>query len=184
MSDQHTFDPYETLKKVGGALEHQLNEWIHTHINKKEIAQAASIQAQSLAHFILRFQECMETLSIPLNLPTKNDVANVAKLTLQVEEKLDGLEEQVAKLARMIEKTKQNLPHFIPPQPPQPTQTPSAALLDSLQTEWASLKSEITKFHTAKKEVEILKAILEVSLIFHPFLSTKASSTNTEKPQL
>ncbi|MBN6189146.1 hypothetical protein JQN58_20035 [Aneurinibacillus sp. BA2021] len=180
MSDSHTPDPYETIKRIGTALERQLNEWVHDHLNKKEVAQLASSQAQHIAQFILRLQEHMEWLSIPLNFPTKNDVANVARLTMQVEEKLDGLEEQVTKLLYTIEKARDTLPSILPPaQPPQ--HAPSSALLNSMQAEWASLQQDIAKFHTTKKEVEILKVLLEVSLLFHPFLSARQSST--EKPQ-
>ncbi|WP_167553187.1 hypothetical protein [Evansella clarkii] len=40
-----------------------------------------------------------EFVTLRLNLPTKDDVANIAKLNIQVEEKIDSLEEKFAMLA-------------------------------------------------------------------------------------
>lgn len=41
-------------------------------------------------------QEASERMSIIMNYPTKKDVASLAKLVIQLEEKIDGLEELVS----------------------------------------------------------------------------------------
>jgi hypothetical protein len=44
-----------------------------------------------------------EMVALRLNLPTKDDVANIAKLNIQVEEKIDSLEEKFAMLADKLQ---------------------------------------------------------------------------------
>lgn len=86
---------YTTLKKLGFQTEYKLNEQIQNNLNKKEIVQLLHKHAHIITPLVQGLRELVETLSVPLNIPTKNDVANVAKLTLQNEEKLDSIEEQL-----------------------------------------------------------------------------------------
>lgn len=86
---------YSTLKKLGFQTEMKLNEQIQGSLNKRELVKMLHANAHIIAPILNRLQELVELLSGPLNLPTKNDVANVARLTIQNEEKLDSIEEQL-----------------------------------------------------------------------------------------
>lgn len=99
-------DFYQNLKKLGFLSELKVNERIQDSLNKKEVIQALHKYGHLLAPVVEKMQECVEALSVPLNFPTKNDVANVANLVKQNEEKLDSLEEKVKKLKKHVKKSK------------------------------------------------------------------------------
>lgn len=86
---------YNILKKLGLQMEQKANEGIQNSLNKKEIIKLLHRHSHIIAKIIEYVKEYLEVVSIPLNIPTKNDVANVAKLALQNEEKLDLIEEQL-----------------------------------------------------------------------------------------
>jgi len=86
---------YNTLKKFGYQIEFNANEKIQKGLNNEAIIKYVNRQAYSLSKNIDGLKELVEIISIPLNFPTKNDVANVAKLTLQNEEKIDSIQEQL-----------------------------------------------------------------------------------------
>jgi hypothetical protein len=69
-------------------LEQQMNELIHNHLNHKEIIELASMHTQSFAQSLESLKKFVEVISIPLNLPTKTDITNVAKQVIKIEEKL------------------------------------------------------------------------------------------------
>lgn len=86
---------FGTIKKLGFQTEFKLNENIQQTLNKKELIKLLHKYAHIITPLFEGLKEIVETLSVPLNFPTKNDVANVAKLILQNEEKLDSIEEQL-----------------------------------------------------------------------------------------
>ncbi|MGE8077554.1 hypothetical protein [Peribacillus loiseleuriae] len=92
------WDAYYELKKHGTNAERKINKNIQDSLNKKEIIELASLYSNQLAPQIKRNQDLVETLSIALNFPTKRDIANIAKMTVQLEEKLDNLDETLASL--------------------------------------------------------------------------------------
>lgn len=91
-------DVYYELKKHGTNAERKINKKIQDSLNKKEIIELASLYSNQIAPQIKRNQEIVDTLSIALNFPTKKDVANIAKMTVQLEEKLDKLDETLTSL--------------------------------------------------------------------------------------
>jgi hypothetical protein len=109
MPENDKFDPYDTFKKMGLTLEQQINELFYNIINKEEILQLISLKAQSTADSIEMMQKYVESLSVPLNFPTKNDVTYIAKLAVENEEKLDRIQEQVLSLTETVEQINQTL---------------------------------------------------------------------------
>ncbi|MBO9130758.1 hypothetical protein [Bacillus sp. 165] len=107
----NTIDFYNTLKKLGFQLEQQANELIHNQVNKEEIFEFVTAQAQSHSNTIKQLHELIEILSVQFNFPTKTDAANIAKLIIQVEEKLDMMEEHILYLMDSVEELKQHLPN-------------------------------------------------------------------------
>lgn len=97
---------YEALKKRGHAFEQQINGTVQNLFNNDNLVRIASENTDLIANNIHSLQNYVEVLSTILLFPTKNDVANVAKLVLQTEEKVDKLEEHVfflrESLARIV----------------------------------------------------------------------------------
>lgn len=100
----HPSDFFSALKKTGFALEYQLNQQIQDFLNNEKLIHSSQAHADWLAWKLQSFQKHIEGLSTLLLIPTKNDVANVAKLTLQTEEKVDKLEEHLLDLTESIKK--------------------------------------------------------------------------------
>ncbi|NHM31943.1 hypothetical protein [Neobacillus terrae] len=107
MSKEHKIsDIYEFLRNAGFKLETQLNEQIRNHLNRRDVAGIAGILANHHANLIERLHQYQEITSIQLNIPTKKDVANIGKLTIQTEEKVDKLRDEIMQLAASIEELK------------------------------------------------------------------------------
>lgn len=94
---------------MGMKLEFELNELIKKQLNKEELLLTASSNSAVIASMISQCRNMAELLSIPLNFPTKNDVARVAKLAIQVEEKVDQLDEQMLTLSSTLADIKNSL---------------------------------------------------------------------------
>lgn len=109
MSINHTEALLQAIKKLGTKVERELNESIQNSINKEEIFKNLITRSEVTASSMKKLQEAIETLSIPLNFPTKTDVANAAKLTVQAEEKMDLIDEKVMALAQSVEEIKKAL---------------------------------------------------------------------------
>lgn len=89
-------DFYKGLKLLGHQKEQQLNDKIRESINTRSFIETISRNAQQQVPRINKMQEASERISIIMNYPTKTDVANVAKLIIQLEEKVDKVEEMLS----------------------------------------------------------------------------------------
>ncbi|WHX64856.1 hypothetical protein QNH26_14085 [Peribacillus frigoritolerans] len=94
MAEKSNF--YKGLKLLGTQKEQQLNSKIQNLLNNRELIERVSNNAQMQVPRINSLQETSERMSIIMNYPTKKDVASLAKLVIQLEEKIDGLEELVS----------------------------------------------------------------------------------------
>lgn len=94
MAEKSNF--YKGLKLLGTQKEQQLNSKIQNLLNNRELIERVSDNAQMQVPRINSLQESSERMSIIMNYPTKKDVASLAKLVIQLEEKIDGLEELVS----------------------------------------------------------------------------------------
>ncbi|AOH55207.1 hypothetical protein ABE28_012680 [Peribacillus muralis] len=86
-------DFYKGMKLLGSQKEQELNSQIQGLLNNRALLESVSENAQLQVPKINRMQEASERMSIIMNYPTKKDVATVAKLVIQLEEKIDRLEE-------------------------------------------------------------------------------------------
>jgi methyl-accepting chemotaxis protein len=102
--EKNSSDLYEALRNAGFQLETHLNDYIHKYLNKKEFAAAASVFKKAQNKLTDLLQEVHETASPHLNVPTKQDLANIAKLVIQVEEKVDRLSDQVEELTETVKR--------------------------------------------------------------------------------
>ncbi|TKH10495.1 hypothetical protein FC678_14560 [Peribacillus simplex] len=89
---------YKGLKLLGAQKEQQLNGEIQDLLNNRELIEAVSDNAQMQIPRINRMQEASERMSIIMNYPTKKDVAGIAKLVIQLEDKIDRLEDLISTL--------------------------------------------------------------------------------------
>lgn len=109
MTINHTEALLNSIKKVGMKVEKELNESIQNSLNKEDVLKDMLTRSEVTAAAMKKLQQAIETLSIPLNFPTKTDVANAAKLTVQAEEKMDLIDEKVMALAQSMEELKRSL---------------------------------------------------------------------------
>lgn len=93
---------YEKLKRFGFLTELKLNEQIQNSLNRNEIIEFLNQFSFVYAEMLESLSNLVEMISGPLNFPTKNDVANIAKLAIQHEEKLNAIEEQLNSLNQFI----------------------------------------------------------------------------------
>ena len=109
MSNQRTFDPYDTFKNFSIRWEQRMNDMIHLYTNNNYFIKYAKMSSDSDARYVEWLRKNQEMLANRLNLPTKNDLANVAKLSVQTEEKLDSLEEQIWNLSDSVARTNKEM---------------------------------------------------------------------------
>ncbi|WP_018923551.1 hypothetical protein [Salsuginibacillus kocurii] len=85
----------ELLATLGLKSEDYLNTYIKNLLNHPIIVERTNARLETHAERLKTLQHYTEILAQQLNVPTKQDVANVAKLARQIEEKLDELEERL-----------------------------------------------------------------------------------------
>ena len=109
MSNQRILDPYDMFKNFSNQWEQRMNDMIHLYTNNNYFIKYAKMSSDSNARYVEWLRKNQEMLANRLNLPTKNDLANVAKLSVQTEEKLDSLEEQIWNLSDSVARTNKEM---------------------------------------------------------------------------
>lgn len=95
MSEEHTNNPYDSFRRLSAMWEKGLNDLLLTSIDNKDLIRMTNLSIGMHARYVERLKRNQELVAGLMNIPTKNDVANVAKLTIQAEEKLDTLQQQI-----------------------------------------------------------------------------------------
>jgi DNA repair exonuclease SbcCD ATPase subunit len=95
MSKDKIFDPFEGFKQISEMWEKQLNGLLYMMTDNKEFVRTAKVGLEAHSRYMELLRKNQELLAGLMNIPTKSDVANVAKLSVQAEEKIDALEEQI-----------------------------------------------------------------------------------------
>lgn len=95
MSTKRPYDPYDTFKKYSELWEKQINDVIYFWTNNTEFVKMSKLGTDAQSRYLETLRKNQEALAGALNIPTKNDLANVATLTIQTEEKIESLEEQI-----------------------------------------------------------------------------------------
>jgi dGTP triphosphohydrolase len=171
MSGNKTYDPFEALHKFSLLWEKQINDFIYLWTNNSEFVKLSNIGTEIHSRYLDAFKKNQEALAGLLNLPTKNDVSNVANLTIQAEEKMEALEEQIWDLQdsvkaqskdiesvvevskEIIKLTKQLKTELIK------TKKELADTKD-LHAELQEMKFELMKLSNFKEEFESLKGLI------------------------
>jgi prefoldin subunit 5 len=95
MSNEKPFDPLMGYKLIGEMWEKQLMSALFKLTDNKEFVRTANMGLDLHSRYVERLKRNQELIAALMNIPTKKDVANVAKRSIQAEEKIDGLEELI-----------------------------------------------------------------------------------------
>lgn len=145
------YNPYDTFKKLSKQWEKQVNDYIHLWTNTEDFVSLSKLSTESHANFIERLRKNQELLATQLNIPTKKDLANVSKLTIQTEEKLDNLEEQIWSLADSVQQSNKEVEGIIE------ISNEVIKITKRLRTEMNKSKKEIETVNELKEEIVSLK---------------------------
>lgn len=187
MPSKNSFDPYDTFKKYSELWEKQINEFIYLWTDNNEFVKMANLGTDAQSRFLETLRKNQEAFASVLNMPTKNDVANVANLTIQADEKIESLEEQIWALQdsvksqskeiesvvevskEIIKLTKQLKTELVKTKKEQ---------VDSkdLQSELQEIRHELFKINSFKEDFEILKGLIENDQVREPVLAGAGSS--------
>lgn len=168
MADQHIFDPYKTWQTYMHQWEKQTNEMIQSWTNNRETVKIASISSDIQARFLEMLQKNQQEAANLLNLPTKKDINNAAKLTIQTEEKLDTLEELIWNLQDSIEasnKENSNILKITGEMVKQmkllkAEQKKESETVKKIHTELYEIKRDLAEVNSLKEEIISLKLLL------------------------
>jgi molybdopterin-guanine dinucleotide biosynthesis protein len=102
MSNDKANEFYKDLKKLAQGGESLLNEFIQKWLNQEELTRLVGNNSNLTGEIIKRLQKYQDFVTTALKIPTKDDLANVAKLVIQSEDKLELIEEQFQKLQNSL----------------------------------------------------------------------------------
>nr|WP_263324923.1 polyhydroxyalkanoate biosynthesis repressor PhaR [Neobacillus sp. Marseille-Q6967] len=167
----NTYNPYEAFKKYGDLWEKQTNEMIHLWTNNREFLEASKVSSDIQTTYLKVLQKNQESFANQLNIPTKKDLANVAKLSIQMEEKLDVLEEQIWNLQDSVDETKRDIKSVIEVssdlvklvkqlKSEQTKHKKELEKVNEIHTELYEVKTELTEIYRLKEEIASLKDLM------------------------
>jgi predicted nucleic acid-binding Zn-ribbon protein len=169
MSDKKTYDPFDSFHKFSTLWEKQINDFFYLWSNNNEFVKMSKIGTDVHSRYLETFKKNQEALAGVLNLPTKQDVANVANLTIQAEEKMEALEEQIWELQDNMKSQSKEIETVVDlskeimkltKQLKTELVKTKKDLADSkdLHAELQEMKYELMKLNDIKEELETLKA--------------------------
>ncbi|WP_053363147.1 hypothetical protein [Bacillus sp. FJAT-27251] len=95
MTNEKPYDFFTSYRKISEMWEKGLNDFLFKAVDNKELIGLTKIGVDAHSRYVERLKRNHELIASYWNLPTKKDVANVAELTIQAEEKVDMLEQQI-----------------------------------------------------------------------------------------
>lgn len=113
MSNEKIYDLFSGFNQLSEMWDKQVTGLLYNLTDNKEFVRTASSGLNTYSFYLERLRKNQEQIAALLNIPTKKDVANAAKLSIQTEEKIDLLEEQIWKLQDSVSSiTKENVGMF------------------------------------------------------------------------
>jgi hypothetical protein len=113
MTNNKANEFYKDLKKLAQGGEALLNEFIHKQINQEELTLLIGKNASIIRKILERLHKYQDLALTTLKVPTKDDITNIAKLVLQLEEKLDIIEEHFQKQFKEIPSNIPKMDHVL-----------------------------------------------------------------------
>jgi DNA repair exonuclease SbcCD ATPase subunit len=102
MTKDKTYEPFDGFKRISTMWENQLNGLLYMMTDNNEFVRLLKAGTDTHSRYMELLRKNQELMAGVMNIPTKKDVANVAKLSVQAEEKIDILEEQIWNLQDSI----------------------------------------------------------------------------------
>jgi hypothetical protein len=145
-------NPYNSFRQVSEMWEKGLNGLLFQSIDNNPLIQMTKLGIEANSRYIEMLKRNSEFMANYMNLPTKNDVANAVKQTLQAEEKIDILEEQIWNLQESFtlatEEQNKMLGEII-------------EFTKHIHSEWQKASQELAKLSEMKQEFEAMKKLLQ-----------------------
>jgi hypothetical protein len=143
---------YDSVRRVSEMWEKGLNGLLFQSIDNNPLIQITMLGIAGNSRYIEMIKRNRELMANFMNLPTKNDVANAVKQTIQAEEKIDILEEQIWNLqesfALATEDQNKMLGEII-------------EYTKHIHLEWEKTTKELAKVAEIKNEFEAMKKLLQ-----------------------
>ncbi|MEH7096263.1 polyhydroxyalkanoate biosynthesis repressor PhaR [Neobacillus vireti] len=170
MTNDKTYQPFEGIKRISEMWERQINGLLYMVSDNNEFVKLLKSGTDGHARYLELLRKRQELVAGVMNLPTKKDVANVAKLSIQAEEKMDILEEQIWNLQdslgtvnkgnvemfqEMVNVVKQMKDDF------QQIELNHANELSDVQVELRELKQNLSQLSEIKSELEQMKNLFQ-----------------------
>ncbi|MFP7298335.1 polyhydroxyalkanoate biosynthesis repressor PhaR [Neobacillus niacini] len=145
-------NPFDSFRQVSEMWEKSLNGLLFQSLNNNPLIQITKVGIQANSRYIEMLKRNRELMANYMNLPTKNDVANAVKQTIQAEEKIDILEEQLWNLQESftIATNEQN--------------KMLGEIIDYtkyIHSEWEKASQELAKLSEMQKEFDEMKKLLQ-----------------------
>jgi vacuolar-type H+-ATPase subunit I/STV1 len=145
-------NPYDSFRRVSEMWEKGLNGLLFQTIDNNSLIQITKLGIDANSRYIEMVKRNRELMAAYLNIPTKHDVANAVKQTIQAEEKIDILEEQIWNLQESFtaatEEQNKMLGELI-------------EYTKHIHTEWQKTSEELAKLSEMKNEFEEMKKLLQ-----------------------
>ena len=181
MTSKNQNDSYDSFKTFSEMWEQQMNDFISLMTNNNEYVKFSKAQTDAHSRFLESLRKNQEVIGTILNMPTKSDITNVANLTLQTENKIDALEEQIGDLQNSVKNTSKEIESVIEVSKEiiKLTKQLKTELVKSkketaetknFQTDLQELKIEMSKLGSIKEEVAIIKSLVEKDKAQEPAL--------------
>ncbi|WP_053363410.1 hypothetical protein [Bacillus sp. FJAT-27251] len=171
MTGSRTYDPYEAWKKWMNSWEKQANDAIQFWTNSSDYVKFSQGATDLQLRYMEMFQKNQQLLINQFQLPTKQDLANATKLSIQAEEKLEALEEEFwnvedsiesanKKLDRLTEVSRSINKQIKQLKTEQEQDKKERQKVDEIHFELIELKRELAGMNSLKEEIASLKAQL------------------------
>lgn len=156
MSNEKNYDPFLGLNQLSEMWDKQITGLFYNLADNKEFVRTASMGINSYSMYLEKLKKNQELFASLMNIPTKKDVANAAKLSIQTEEKIDILEEQIWKLQDSVSSiTEQNGEMF----------EEIVNMVMQMKNEFQKIAQEVAKTKTIKEELQELRNDIKGDLI-------------------
>ncbi|MEH7334442.1 polyhydroxyalkanoate biosynthesis repressor PhaR [Neobacillus drentensis] len=156
MSNEKTFDPFFGFNQLSEMWDKQVNGLLYNLANNEEFVRTAGFGLNSYSFYLERLRKNQEQIAALMNIPTKKDVANAAKLSIQTEEKIDILEEQIWKLQDTVSSiTKENSGMF----------EEVVNIVMQMKNEFQKMSKEVAETQKMNADLQELRKEIERDLI-------------------
>ncbi|MEH7108342.1 polyhydroxyalkanoate biosynthesis repressor PhaR [Bacillus sp. JJ1764] len=179
MSDHKTFDPFEAFHKMSLLWEKQINDFIYLWTNNNEFVKVSNMGTELHSRYLEQLKKNQEMMASVLNLPTKSDITNVANLTIQAEEKIEALEEQLWELQDSVKSQSKDLESVVE------ISKEVIKLSKQLKTELTKTKKEVADTKSLHAELQEMKfELLKLNQFKEEFETLKQFMEKTAEPEL